>query len=457
MDNASILVVDDDKGTRESLSEILNLDGYHTEIAENGQKAIKLLGEKEYDVILTDLKMPMADGLDVLKYVKRSNSITEVILFTGFGTIKNAVEAMKAGAYDYILKPLQIEEMKIVIQKALEHKRLKAENVLLRKQLKTKYKFENLLGNHEKMLEIFKLIETVADSDSTVLVYGESGTGKELVAKAIHYNSNRQDRPLIPVNCGAIPEDLLESELFGHEKGSFTGAIATRKGRFELASGGTIFLAEIGEMSPALQVKILRVLQEQEFERIGGSKSIRVNVRVIAATNKNLEEQVSNKTFREDLFYRLNVIPIDIPPLRERTSDVPLLAYHFLEKFNKEKKRNIEEFSPECMKILMNYHWPGNVREVENLMERLVILKGKGTIVPEDLPEKLLAARQGSLVPKIEIPEAGICFKSLVSEFEKKLIIQALDKSNWIKNKAAKLLNLNRTTLVEKIKKIDIQ
>jgi len=457
MDNASILVVDDDKGTRESLSEILNLDGYHTEIAENGQKAIKLLGEKEYDVILTDLKMPMADGLDVLKYVKRSNSITEVILFTGFGTIKNAVEAMKAGAYDYILKPLQIEEMKIVIQKALEHKRLKAENVLLRKQLKTKYKFENLLGNHEKMLEIFKLIETVADSDSTVLVYGESGTGKELVAKAIHYNSNRQDRPLIPVNCGAIPEDLLESELFGHEKGSFTGAIATRKGRFELASGGTIFLDEIGEMSPALQVKILRVLQEQEFERIGGSKSIRVNVRVIAATNKNLEEQVSNKTFREDLFYRLNVIPIDIPPLRERTSDVPLLAYHFLEKFNKEKKRNIEEFSPECMKILMNYHWPGNVREVENLMERLVILKGKGTIVPEDLPEKLLAARQGSLVPKIEIPEAGICFKSLVSEFEKKLIIQALDKSNWIKNKAAKLLNLNRTTLVEKIKKIDIQ
>ncbi|HUU51184.1 MAG TPA: sigma-54 dependent transcriptional regulator [Nitrospinota bacterium] len=457
MDNASILVVDDDKGTRESLSEILNLDGYHTEIAENGQKAIKLLGEKEYDVILTDLKMPMADGLDVLKYVKRSNSITEVVIFTGFGTIKNAVEAMKAGAYDYILKPLQTEEMKIVIQKALEHKRLKAENILLRKQLKTKYKFENLLGNHEKMLEVFKLIETVADCNSTVLVYGESGTGKELVARAIHYNSNRQDRPLIPVNCGAIPEDLLESELFGHERGAFTGAIATRKGRFELASGGTIFLDEIGEMSPALQVKILRVLQEQEFERIGGSKSIRVDVRVIAATNKNLEEQVSNRTFREDLFYRLNVIPIDIPPLRVRTSDVPLLAYHFIEKFNKEKKRNIEEFSPECMQILMNYHWPGNVRELENLMERLVILKGKGTVVPEDLPEKLLAARQGSLVPKIEIPEAGICFKSLVSEFEKKLIIQALDKSNWIKNKAAKLLNLNRTTLVEKIKKIDIQ
>ena len=457
MDNATILVIDDDKGTRESLSEILNLDGYHTEIAENGQKAIKLLGEREYDIILTDLKMPMADGLDVLKYIKRSNSVTEVIIFTGFGTIKNAVEAMKAGAYDYILKPLQIEEMKIIIQKALEHKRLKAENILLRRQLKTKYKFENLLGNHEKILEIFKLIETVADTDSTILIYGESGTGKELVAKAIHYNSNRQNKPLIPVNCGAIPEDLLESELFGHERGAFTGAIATRKGRFEIANGGTIFLDEIGEMSPGLQVKILRVLQEQEFERIGGSKSIKVDVRIIAATNQNLEEQISNKRFREDLFYRLNVIPINIPSLKERQSDVPLLTYHFIEKFNREKKRNIEELSPECMKILMNYNWPGNVRELENLMERIVILKGKGTVVPEDLPEKFLAARQDSFIPKIEIPEAGICFKSLVNEFEKKLIIQALDRSDWIKNKAAKLLNLNRTTLVEKIKKIDVE
>lgn len=455
MDTADILVVDDDKGTRESLSEILKLEGYNTDTAENGQKAIKILGEKEYDIVLTDLKMPMADGMDVLKFLKRNNADTEVIIFTGFGTIKNAVEAVKAGAYDYILKPLETDAMKISIQKALEHKRLKAENLSLKKQLKTKYRFENLLGSHPKILETFKLIEMVADSDSTVLIYGESGTGKELVAKAIHYNSPRQEKPLIPVNCGAIPEDLLESELFGHEKGSFTGAIATRKGRFEMANGGTIFLDEIGDMSPALQVKILRVLQEHEFERIGGSKSIKVDVRIIAATNKDLEEAVAQRIFREDLYYRLNVIPINMPPLRERPSDIPLLAYHFLEKFNREKKRDVKEISPECLDVLMRYQWPGNVRELENLIERLVILKGKGTVTREDIPEKLLSARQDTLLPEVEIPEAGLCFKSLVNEFEKKLIIQALDKSDWIKNKAAKLLNLNRTTLVEKIKKID--
>jgi DNA-binding NtrC family response regulator len=456
-DKIKILVVEDDKGTRESLSEILEMEGYETKTAENGQRAMKFLGEDEYDIVLTDLKMPLADGMEVLKHVKKTAPETEVVIFTGFASIKNAVEAMKLGASDYVTKPLQVDDIKIKIQKALDHKRLKDENRALKRQLKTKYRFENLLGNHEKMLEVFRLIETVADSDSTILIHGKSGTGKELVAKAIHYNSHRHEKPLIPVNCGAIPEDLLESELFGHERGAFTGAVAMRKGRFELANGGTIFLDEIGDMSPALQVKLLRVLQEQEFERVGGTKSIRVDVRVIAATNKNLEEAVDEGKFREDLFYRLNVIPMHLPPLKERVSDIPLLAHYFLERFNKEKKKNIEDISPECMNILMNYEWPGNVRELENLMERLVILKQKGVVTPDDLPEKYIAAKKDRILPKIEIPEAGICFKTLVNEFEKKLIVQALDRSNWVKNKAAKLLNMNRTTLVEKIKKIDVE
>jgi transcriptional regulator with PAS, ATPase and Fis domain len=289
-----------------------------------------------------------------------------------------------------------------------------------------------------------------------VLICGESGTGKELVAKAIHYNSDRKDEPMIPVNCGAIPEDLLESELFGYEKGAFTGALKTRIGRFELADRGTIFLDEIGDMSPALQVKILRVLQEHEFERVGGVKSIKVDIRIVAATHRDLEKAVKQGVFREDLYYRLNVIPITIPPLRERTSDIPLLTHHFMKKFNRGKKQNIKGVSQESMNTLLRYHWPGNVRELENIIERMVILKGEGIIEKEDLPEKLLGAEWSDGIPSLEIPESGISFNTAVSEFEKELMLRALNKTNWIKNRAAKLLQLKRTTLIEKMKKIQL-
>lgn len=453
-----ILVVDDEAINREVLAEILSMEGYEVITAADGMEALENMKEMDFDLVLTDLMMPRLDGIALLSQIKEISPPTLGIVFTGFGSIETAVKAMKAGAYDYITKPLQVDEVKIAIKKALDFQRLQRENISLRRQLKKKYFFENMIGDSEGMQDIFHLIETVADSDSNILILGESGTGKELVARAIHYNSQRQNSPLIPVNCGAIPESLLESELFGHEKGAFTGAIAHRIGRFELAKGGTIFLDEIAEMSPALQVKLLRVLQGHEFERVGGTKTIKVNVRIIAATNQDLEEAVAKKTFREDLYYRLNVIPIKLPALRERKSDIPLLFAHFLEHFNLEKKKNLEGISTEAMNLLINYRWPGNVRELENLVERLVILKGRGLVLPEDLPEKFRGAYAvNSDAPRIMIPEEGISFRDITEQFERDLILQALNRSNWVKNKAAKLLGLNRTTLVEKIKKIGLE
>jgi transcriptional regulator with PAS, ATPase and Fis domain len=307
------------------------------------------------------------------------------------------------------------------------------------------------------MHEVFNYVEKVADVDSTVLIYGESGTGKELIARAIHYNSYRQDKPWIPINCGAIPEGLLESELFGHERGAFTNATSQRIGRFELANGGTIFLDEIAEMPPALQVKLLRVLQEREFERIGGTRTIKVNVRIIAATNKDLEKMVAAGQFREDLYYRLNVIPIVIPSLRERASDLPLLITHFIERFNIEKKKQIHGITPEAMQILQTYHWPGNVRELENMIERIVILKATGIITPADLPDKLSRTVISEVTPSIEIPEDGLDFDATVQKFEKSLILKALTKAGGVKTKAATLLHMNRTTLVEKVKKLQLE
>jgi DNA-binding NtrC family response regulator len=364
---------------------------------------------------------------------------------------------MKAGAYDYVTKPVRRDELLVVIQRALEFQRLHYENISLRKQLKAKYKFDNIISDHEKMQAIFAQIEKVADTDSTVIIYGESGTGKELIARALHYNSYRQDKPLIPINCGAIPEELLESELFGHEKGSFTGATALRQGRFELAHGGTIFLDEIGEMRPALQVKLLRVLQEREFERIGGTRTIKVDVRILAATNKNLEDLVERQQFRDDLYWRLNVIPITIPPLRERLSDIPLLVAHFITHFNAEKKQSLTGITPEAMQMLQSYHWPGNVRELENTMERIAILKGNGMIVPEDLPEKVFRPLLSRSAPGVTIPDDGIDFDTTVETFEKQLLLQALAKAGGVKSKAAHLLHMNRTTLVEKVKKFRLE
>ena len=456
MKNKSILIVEDEKADRDTMIDLLSEAGYEVHGAQNGEEAIERAKEYSFNVVITDLKMPKGDGLQVLEQVKRIDPRTMVIICTGYGTVDTAVKAMKLGAYEYITKPIKIEEIKLVVQRALDYQRLEVENVLLQKQLKAKYRFKNLIGDSEVMQQIFQFIEKIAGTNSTILICGASGTGKELVARAIHYNSDRRNEPMVPVNCGAIPEDLLESELFGYEKGAFTGALKTRIGRFELANGGTIFLDEIGDMSPALQVKILRVLQEHEFERVGGVKSIKVDIRIIAATHRDLEKAVKQGTFREDLYYRLNVIPIALPLLRERRSDIPLLIHYFIEKFNGEKKQHIEGVSPEALKCFMRYHWPGNVRELENMIERLVILKGEGIIEQEDLPEKIVGTEWTDIMPSKDIPDSGISFNTAVSEFERELILRALKKTNWVKNRAAKLLQLKRTTLVEKMKKIQL-
>ena len=452
-----ILVVDDEEINCEFMFEILSHQGYETKTALNGFDALKLIKDNFFHIVLSDLKMPEMSGVELLRQLKELSPQTVGIIFTGYATIETAVEAIKAGAYDYITKPFRVEEVEVVLRRALDYQRLNHENVSLRKQLKAKYKFENIVSDHENMQSVFELVEKVSDSDSTVLIYGESGTGKELIARAIHYNSYRQDKPLVPINCGAIPGDLLESELFGYEKGAFTGATSQRIGRFELATGGTVFLDEIGEMSPALQVKILRVLQEREFERVGGTRTIKVDVRIIAATNKVLEELVANNQFREDLYYRLNVIPIYLPPLRDRRTDIPLLVSYFIDKFNLEKKRQIEGVAPEAIQMLMRYHWPGNVRELENLIERITILKGQGIVMPEDLPDKLSQAVSNGVVPDVDIPNGGLDFDDAVQAFERQLLTKALQRTHGVKSKAAELLHMNRTTLVEKVKKLRLE
>jgi DNA-binding NtrC family response regulator len=452
-----ILIVDDEEANREFLQELLRHEGYEVETAGDGATGLALLEQIPFHVMLSDLIMPQMSGVELLRQMKERSPFTIGIIFTGYATIETAVEAMKAGAYDYITKPFRVEEILVVLQRALEFQRLNHENVNLRRQLKAKYKFENIVSDHDKMQAVFEMVEKVSDSDSTVLIYGESGTGKELIARAIHYNSYRQDKPLIPINCGAIPEELLESELFGYEKGAFTGAVSSRIGRFELANGGTIFLDEIGEMSPGLQVKLLRVLQEREFERVGGTRTIKIDVRIIAATNRDLEVMVANQRFREDLFYRLNVIPIFVPPLRERQSDVALLVPYFIARFNAEKKRQIEGITPEALQLLANYSWPGNVRELENMIERIVILKGGGMITRNDLPEKFTRSFANGTVPSVDVPDEGLDFDAVVQTFEKQLLTKALEKTQGVKSRAAELLHMNRTTLVEKVKKLQLE
>lgn len=457
MAKAKILVVDDELKIRESFSDILGLEDFEVETAQNGEEAIEMIDQDYYDVALIDLNMPKVDGMEVLKYLVEHSIDTIGIILTGYATIRTAVEAMKAGAFDYLAKPVKMEEVIMVINRALEFRDIKRENVLLKNQLKKRYKFENFIGDSPQMHHVFRVIEKVADTDSTVLILGESGTGKELVAKAIHYNSMRRDKPLIPVNCGAIPEDLLESELFGHEKGAFTNAIRTRIGRFEMSNGGTIFLDEIGEMSPHLQVKLLRILQEQEFERLGGTKTIKCDIRVIAATNKDLDKLVLENEFREDLYYRLRVIPIEIPPLRERRSDIPLLIRHFVDLMIKTRGKEIKGVSKDVIKAFMNYEWPGNVRELENIIERMIILTDADELTIQDVPDKILQKQRSEEIGPSMIPDDGFSLNNAINEYERLLIIRALEKADWVKNRAAKLLNMNRTTLVEKIKKQGIE
>lgn len=453
-----ILIADDEQVIVKALSRYLLQEGYDVESAQDGAEAIEIFKQKHFDLLITDLKMPNMDGIELIKQITQLSPQTTSIVMTGFGSIANAVEAMKAGAFHYVTKPFELEDIGMIVQKALEHSRLKEENLRLTKQIKTQYGFENIMGASDELKDVLKLVERVSETDSTVLVLGESGTGKELVARAIHYNSRRAHKPLIPVNCGAIPENLLESELLGHVKGSFTGAINTKMGRFEMANGGTIFLDEIGDMSLRLQVKILRVLQEKKFEPVGSTKTVEADVRIIAATNQNLEELVAQGKFREDLYYRLNVIPINVPTLRQRVCDIPILVDHFLRKYSDNNHLTAPRVPQDVMSVFMNYKWPGNIRELENTIERLVVLRPGQEIQMNDLPEKFLKVTDTIFKNSaLHIPDAGISLKNAVNDFENNLILKALDKTGWNKNKAANLLKLNRTTLVEKIKKKQLE
>ncbi len=454
MQERKLLIVDDDSQLRTALFRLLSRKNYNVVTAQSKAEALSFTqAQQNFDLALVDLQLPDGNGLELLNAIKITNPKCQFIVLTGFATIETAIEATKMGAFHFLTKPFEVEELIGLVDKAFDHQRLEEENKNLKNQLKQKYKFDNIIGSSEPIMSVLEMIEKVSTSDSTVLVKGESGTGKELVARALHYNSNRASKRLIPVNCGAIPAELLESELFGHVKGAFTGAVANRIGRFELAHEGTIFLDEIGEMSPTLQVKLLRVLQEKQFEPVGSTKTLEVDARIIAATNIDLEKAVEEGRFREDLFYRLNVIPIQIPALRERNSDIPLLFHHFIQIFNSTKNKNIQGVSPEAMDILTHYPWPGNVRELENLVERISILKGSGIIQPYDLPEKYLSKRVLTLMPSADMADSGVDFNSAVDAFENSLILKALEKTNWNRNQAANLLKLNRTTLVEKIKK----
>ncbi|RJQ49846.1 MAG: sigma-54-dependent Fis family transcriptional regulator [Nitrospiraceae bacterium] len=453
-----ILVIDDESSIRELLKDFLSSKDFEVVAASNGEAGLNLLKSEKFDVLLLDLMMPGMNGLDVLREIDSEKIDTTSIMITAYASVPTAVEAMKLGAFDYITKPFVLEDVHIAVKRAIAVSRLQEENNRLKKELKKKFSTHKIMGNSAPIQEVIRFIEKIADTDSTVLVTGESGTGKELVAKTIHYNSSRSRHPLVPLNCAAIPKDILESELFGHEKGAFTGAVNTRIGRFELANNGTLFLDEIGELAPSLQVKLLRVLQEKEFERVGGIKTIKVDVRIIAATNRDLEKAVKEGMFREDLFYRLNVIPIHLPPLRKMREDIPLLIEHFVAEISKRKKKEPPEISHESMYCLSEYKWPGNVRELENLIERLIILKEGDKVTPDDLPERFLEKRKASKVftKAQSLSSDGVDLNTMLDEIENNMIVQALEMSKGVKSKAASLLGLNRTTLIEKMKKKSI-
>ncbi|MFO7460683.1 MAG: sigma-54 dependent transcriptional regulator [Desulfatiglandales bacterium] len=450
---ASILVIDDDREHLNVVVDTLRSCGYEVEAANSGEEGLQEIEENDYDLVLTDLMMPKVSGVDVLKHAVAVSPSSKCIILTGYGTIKGSVEAMKMGAFDYITKPMTSSELLLTVEKALKFKHLEEENLRLKKELRKKYRESQIIGSSDAMKKVYDLIDKVADTDCTVLITGGSGTGKELIARAIHYDSFRRDKPLVTINCGAIPQELLESELFGHEKGAFTGAHKRRIGRFEMADGGTIFLDEVGEMSPALQVKLLRVLQEQAFERVGGTHTLHVDVRIIAATNKNLSQAIKNEKFREDLYYRLNVIPVKLPALKQRKEDIPLLVNFFLNKFQKGKEKKGLVLSQEALEAAMEYDWPGNVRELENVIKRMIILCDNDVIGFSDLPEHIQYHSLTSCKAEAEIPEVGRTLNDTVRDYEKKLILDALEKSRGVKAKAAKLLNIKRTTLVEKMKK----
>ena len=451
-----LLLVDDEAPLREAVAERLTEYGFDVDQADTGEGAIEKLAEFAYDIVITDLRLPGLDGTRVLEAALLRYPDIVGIIVTGYGTVKDAVEAIKRGATDFVTKPFQFDELLHALNSALEQRRLKAENAYLRSQLQERYKFEGIIGRSQSMRDLFQLLETVSASASTILVTGETGTGKEVVARAIHHNSPRRAQRFVALNCGAIPETLLEAELFGHVRGAFTGAIGTRQGRIEQAHKGTLFLDEVGTMSAGMQMKLLRVLQEREFERIGDTHTIKVDVRVIAATNSDLQRMVAEGEFREDLFYRLNIIPIQLPPLRDRKEDIPPLVQHFLKKFSGQDSHQELTVSQQAMRTLMAFSWPGNVRQLENAIERAVALSGGRTqIEMADLTPDIQQAVQGIAAPYVQLPEEGIDFDSFVSRIEHQLIRRALEKTGGNKGRASKLLNLKRTTLVEKLKRLE--
>jgi two-component system response regulator PilR (NtrC family) len=447
-----ILIIEDEKSLREVLSILLEEEGYEITAAADGQEGMDYLAKDIFDLVVTDIKMPKANGFDVLRKVKELAPLTVVIMITAFGTNESTIEAMKLGAYDYIHKPFKIDEIRLIIQKAFEKKKLSEEVSLLREKIKFSYGLENIIGKSQKMQELFTLIRKVAQSNSTVLITGESGTGKELVAAALHNLSPRKHKNFVTINCATFPEGLLESELFGHVKGSFTGALYNKEGLFEVANKGTIFLDEIGEMPLSLQSKLLRVLENSTFRRVGGLNDITVDVRVISATNKDISEAILAGSFREDLFYRLNVVPVNIPTLRERSDDIPLLLDHFLNKFS----ANSKSFSPDALRLLMKYSWKGNVRELENVVERTVLLTDREIITPEDLPDEICKAYEVNRhLP--EIVDEGIDFENIMEQIEKDYLLKALEKAKGVKTEAARLLNLSFRSFRHKLYKYGLK
>jgi two-component system response regulator PilR (NtrC family) len=448
-----ILLVDDEESMREFLSIMLHREGYRVDAVGDGAQAVERLKSQGYDLVISDIKMPRLNGFELLAHIRERFPETVVLMITAFSTTEEAVEAMKQGAYDYITKPFRNEEIRLIVKNALERKTLRQENLLLKKEIDKRYSFGNLIGKSKKMQEVYDLIEKVAASRANVLVAGESGTGKELVAKAIHYNSERRDKPFIAVNCGAIPENLLESELFGHEKGSFTGAIQQKAGLFEVANGGTLFLDEIGELPASMQVKLLRVLQEREFRRVGGTKNIQVDVRLVAASNKNLEEEVGRGVFREDLFYRLNVIRIVLPPLRERRDDIPLLIEHFYRNITGREGADISEGA---LCSMLDYHWPGNVRELENVVERCLVLGQSGQITESCLPPQFQVVRETMPGKLMNIPDSGLDLDAYLGGIEKDILLKALEKTGGIRKRAAELLGITFRSIRYRLAKFGI-
>ncbi len=447
MSRYKILIVDDEEIMRSSLSDWLKEDGYQVVALSDGYEAIDRVKAEEWDLAVVDLKMPKIDGLEVLKRISKIKPQLPVVIITAYATVDTAVVAMKEGAADYIVKPFNPEEISLVIAKLVEHQRLVKENIRLRKALTKRFTFQDLVGKSPKMLEVIEMIKTVAPTKSTVLIRGDSGTGKELVARAIHELGPRKKFPFIAAACGAMPESLLEAELFGYEKGAFTGAVSRHKGRIEMADRGTLFLDEVGDISLKTQVDLLRFIQEREFRRLGGKTALKVDIRIIAATNKNLEEMISRGEFRDDLFYRLNVISITVPPLRERKEDIPILAEHFLEKFSLDTGKTPDGFSDEVMKLFMEYDWPGNIRQLENTVEHALVVAQDDRITVKDLPPYICT----------QTASMEVAPRQSLDDLEKKHILVVLKSNNWNIKKSAQILGINRVTLYNKIKKYKLK